>query len=424
MDADNETGGKNGVKGDRNEAEGENVNVVLPTGSSDDLDGNRTQREAVRHNDAIEGTHDSVTGQDLTETGWPAKNLELGVMETTGETAHYDGEPTESDVIYNLDGSVGFRDRSLGGEFVLVGGGRKKLEGPDTEKATMGKMTVAADTDAATRMEYETNQKAIADAVILEKARFEMERRRLGPQPMSSLAAQISKGEVGSRGIGKLSMLGPAKTTTKTAANNQLRARKTQTEANRDTQVAENRGKVQTKAPLQSTAVEAKEAQGSVSKAAAAATGVVSRTMGAAKFAVAKATTVWSSRSATTSTEKPMVESDTASGRETPRIQNSATAQQSNDCEMRDDTKASAAEKSELETGVTTTDSEFISMGLVGFENQSMAMEDNETEARKEWQMVEERELDQGAYRVWYEYSEKMDSAPRSTSSELRSLAL
>jgi hypothetical protein len=85
MDADDETGGKNGVKGGRNEAEGENVNVVLPTGGSDDLDGNRTQREAVRHNDAIEGTHDSVTGQDLTETGWPAKNLELGVMETTGD---------------------------------------------------------------------------------------------------------------------------------------------------------------------------------------------------------------------------------------------------------------------------------------------------------------------------------------------------
>jgi hypothetical protein len=307
---------------------------------------------------------------------------------------------------------------------VLVGGGRKKLEGPETEKATMGKMKVAADTDAATRMEYETNQKAIADAVIKEKARLEMERRRLGPQPMSCLAAKISKGEVGSRGIGKLSMLGPAETTTKTAANDQLRARKTQTEANRDTQVAENRGKVQTKAPIQSTAVEAKEAQGSVSKAAAATTGVVSRTMGAAKFAVAKATTVWSSRSATTSTEKPMVESDTASGRETPRIQNSATAQQSNDCEMSDDTKGSAAEKSELETGVTTTDSEFISMGLAGFENQSMAMEDNETEARKEWQMVEERELDQGAYRVRYEYSEKMDSAPRSTSFELRSLAL
>jgi hypothetical protein len=91
---------------------------------------------------------------------------------------------------------------------------------------------------------------------------------------------------------------------------------------------------------------------------------------------------------------------------------------------MSDDTKEAAAKKSELETGVTSTDSEFISMGLAGFEKQSNAMEENEMEARKEWQMVEERELDQGAYRVRYECSEKMDSVSRSTPFELRSLAL
>jgi hypothetical protein len=134
MDTEEETGEKSGGKGVEYEADGENVNVAASTGDSDDLDGNRTQREAVRCTDAIEGSHDSVTGQDLMETGWSAKNLDLGVMETTGNntgtTAQYDGEPTESDVIYNLDGSVGFRDRSLGGERQW----RKRSKTPNLER--------------------------------------------------------------------------------------------------------------------------------------------------------------------------------------------------------------------------------------------------------------------------------------------------
>jgi hypothetical protein len=81
-------------KGGRNEAEGENVNVVLPTGDSDDLDANRMQVNVANSNDGTAGMHDSTDGQDLTETGWSAKNLSLGAMETTnhnkGMTMHYD----------------------------------------------------------------------------------------------------------------------------------------------------------------------------------------------------------------------------------------------------------------------------------------------------------------------------------------------
>jgi hypothetical protein len=205
MDADDETGGKNGEKGGRNEAEGENVNVVVPTGANDDLDANRTQVNEGHSNDRITGMHDSRGEQYLRETGWSAKNSELGVMETTGNstgaTARYDGEPTESDVIDKLDGSVGFRDRSQGGEFVLVEGGRRKLEAPGTMRAPSGKtMGTAntADTELASRKEYETNQKAISDAVMKEKERFEMESQRLGLKQTTSLATQISKGKVGS----------------------------------------------------------------------------------------------------------------------------------------------------------------------------------------------------------------------------------
>jgi hypothetical protein len=57
MDTEDDTGEKSGGKGVEYEAEGENVMVAAPTGSSDDLDGNRTQREAVWCTYAIEGSH-------------------------------------------------------------------------------------------------------------------------------------------------------------------------------------------------------------------------------------------------------------------------------------------------------------------------------------------------------------------------------
>jgi hypothetical protein len=250
----------------------------------------------------------------------------------------------------------------------------------------------------------------------------------LGLKPTISLAAQISKGEVGSSGISKLSMLGQPKAMAKKEQNTKLGTETTQTGATREATAVNNgqRANVHSnigQAPVPSlpTALEAKTAQGSVAKAAAAASGAVTRTMGAAKFAVAKATTVWTSRSTTTSTAKPMEELDTASGRDTPHIQNSATARQSNVYKMSGDTNVATVAKVERKT---TTDSEFISMGLAGFGDQPTTMEDDETAARKEWKMVEEKALDQGAYRVWYEYSEKMDSVARSTSFELRSLAL
>jgi hypothetical protein len=339
MDTEEEIGEKSGGKGVEYEADGENVNVAASTGDSDDLDGNRTQREAVRCTDAIEGSHDPVTGQDLMETGWSAKNLDLGAMETTGNntgtTAHYDGEPTESDVIDNLDGSVGFRDGSLGGKFVLVGGERRAEEAPGNSMARTGNATATAamvakaDTDTAANKEHEANQKAIMDGVMREKARFEKEKRRLGLKPTISLAAQISNGEVGSSGIGKLSMLGTPKAMTKMAPNNKHGTKTTQMGAIQDATAANSRQSTKVhnnigQAPASSlpTELEAKTAQGSVAKVAAAASGAVTRTMGAAKFAVAKATTVWTSRTATTNTAKPTAESYTTSGQETPRIHN------------------------------------------------------------------------------------------------------
>jgi hypothetical protein len=161
-----------------------------------------------------------------------------------------------------------------------------------------------------------------------------------------------------------------------------------------------------------------------VAKAAAAASGAVTRTMGAAKFAVAKASTAWTSRTDTASTTKLSVEINAASGRETPCIQNLASERQSNVHEMGGDTNGTSAMTNDRTTGAMMTDSEFTSIGLAGFGDQPTPMEDDEMVVQKEWQSVEERALDQGAYRVQYEYSKKMDLVARSTSFELRSLAL
>jgi hypothetical protein len=68
MDTEEETGEKSGRKGVEYKADGENVNVAALTGGSDDLERNCTQRKAVWCTDAIESSHDSMTGQDLMET--------------------------------------------------------------------------------------------------------------------------------------------------------------------------------------------------------------------------------------------------------------------------------------------------------------------------------------------------------------------
>jgi hypothetical protein len=66
------------------------------------------------------------------------ENCDLGTWET-GNTATrkklYDGEPTESDVVDNVSGSIGFTDRSFGGKFVTAG--RKKSSMTSANKTTM-----------------------------------------------------------------------------------------------------------------------------------------------------------------------------------------------------------------------------------------------------------------------------------------------
>jgi hypothetical protein len=75
---------------------------------------------------------------------------------------------------------VGYRDRSLGGKFVLVGGGRRKLEAPGTMSASIGKTMATVDTTdmrLAAMNQHEAKQKAIAKALMKEKGRFKMESR-------------------------------------------------------------------------------------------------------------------------------------------------------------------------------------------------------------------------------------------------------
>jgi hypothetical protein len=123
METDDGTGEKNDEKGVETKVGGKIVNVVASTGDSDDLDGNRALGEVQGDCEGIDGIRDTSDGQDLTELGHAAKEARLdttAATSTTSTTTGYDGEPTENDVVERFDGSVAWKDRSLGGEFVAV----------------------------------------------------------------------------------------------------------------------------------------------------------------------------------------------------------------------------------------------------------------------------------------------------------------
>jgi hypothetical protein len=92
------------------------VNVVLPMGDSDDLDANRAQRKVPEDCEGKVCDWECDKGQDLMATGQSTKDSSLEEMDTdstTGGTTQYDSEPTESDAVDKLDGSIGWRERHV-----------------------------------------------------------------------------------------------------------------------------------------------------------------------------------------------------------------------------------------------------------------------------------------------------------------------
>jgi hypothetical protein len=163
-----------------------------------------------------------------------------------------------------------------------------------------------------------------------EKARFEMERRRLEPKPTGALVTMISNGEVGTSGIGKLSMLGSAKALDKLVPKVTVGVKKTQMVASNEGVTGQHgqipnahRDKVHT---LVADKLAALPSHGTVAKAAAA-TVAVTRTMGAVKTEVTKVAAGWTARTTTPTSAKTMT--DTEATWTAPRINNSTAAPQS-----------------------------------------------------------------------------------------------
>jgi hypothetical protein len=237
---DEETGGKNGGKGVENETEGENVEMVESTGDNDDFDANSTEVTVVHSNDGNAGTNDSTGGKDLMEPERSTKNLSMGAMKTANATMvmmeQRDGKPTEDDVVDNLDGTIGFGDRSLGGKFLMAG---KKKRGTTSEnsmdsEAIAGTLTGEAKSTRVTRdrESREEDQKMSPEEFILEeKKRWEKARKEFGIDNPKTLATTLASGGSGSTGIGKLTLLqkGDKKETKKTIKAESLGGKKAQT---------------------------------------------------------------------------------------------------------------------------------------------------------------------------------------------------
>jgi hypothetical protein len=240
MDEDEETEEKSKGKGAETEAGQENVNVVLPTGDSDDLDGNRAQRELLEDCEGNDGDQERVDGQDLMATGRSAKNSNWGDMDvdgTTGTTTQYDGEPKESDVVDNLDGSIGWRDRSLGGEFLIPG---KKKSGSTSVLKKATTVTIAEETKRSKQSTRELatkeeDRKMTPEEFIMgEKCRMERARREFGTnQPKTSASTRASGGPAASD-IAKLTILQSKKEAKKTTSRAVAGSKKTKLEIIRE----------------------------------------------------------------------------------------------------------------------------------------------------------------------------------------------
>jgi hypothetical protein len=82
--------------------------------------GNITNKRCWESAKGSSGYCEHSNGEELFLFGQSVKNSNLRAM-NTGDTTimamESSGEPTESNVVENLDGSLGFHDRTFSGEF-------------------------------------------------------------------------------------------------------------------------------------------------------------------------------------------------------------------------------------------------------------------------------------------------------------------
>jgi hypothetical protein len=167
-------------------------------------------------------------------------------------TTGYHGEPTENDVVDRFDGTVAWKDRSLGCEFVAVENKKSGSKGIATATTTAvaaaatvatvtTESTVALAATETTATAYTTEltdneeEKKMSTMELMRGEKLRMDRacREYGIEPcnlaalapkrftpaaplQTSLAASLASGGAGSTGIGKLTML-QSKTVSKKA---------------------------------------------------------------------------------------------------------------------------------------------------------------------------------------------------------------
>jgi hypothetical protein len=413
MDVDEETGEKKGGKGAETEAGRENVNVVVPTGDSDDLDGNRAQREVLAICEGNDGDRERENGQVLMATGQSTKNSSWGNMDiegTTGATTVYDGKPTESDVVDKLDGSIGWHDRSLGGEFSLPG--RKK--GGST--SVLKKVTMVSTVEATARSKQwttkEEDSKMTPEEFIMgEKSCMERARKKFGINQPKTLAPSLASGGQGASGVAKLTILRSTKEAKKTATAVAAETKKTKLEIIREEVAARNHrtgrrigGSI---GHLIGSAVGTMKSRPEVKTAAAIMTAAGALVTKDVRKTVAE----------TTPGTSNMVDNN-------QRIQSPG----SKDKEIEGETIGLACI---FEQGTITDTGSGIEENNNGMEPEEAAMgsacgtsSTGIESGRLSWSEIEKRMRLEDGYEVRYEYSEKQSEIPRSVPTELYTLAV
>jgi hypothetical protein len=424
MDAEDEFGEKSGGKGAKNETGGENMEMVVLTGDNDEADGKRSQRQVVQKYEGNVGDRDYQDSKR--DNLWTTKIGNFGTWDTgtwdntasASTTMQTDGEPTESDVIDNVSGSISFRDRSFGREFLMAG--KKKSSASTTTKTATAAAAAAMATAAAATVK--TMMKKASAATRM--ATIATKPTRGGMHNNESVASgQAENNKQAAEGGDKGS-----KTSMETICEELINT-------NRQEEAEKARGSMRSISKAQREKVEAvttaaakiaEETRIAAAKKAIASARAAVESKMAAKAAVKAATKNernYSHMNYTPTTRANSSITATAS-KVAPIVVHSARMSRDEHTESATRVPTERAEETELEKGAMRNHSGGRGQATEGTMGESKYATDGagNTEAKDYGQ--QEDEQDYGiAYKVRYEYSKKPHETTRATSVELRVLA-
>jgi hypothetical protein len=399
MDAEAETGENSGGKGGEFEAGRKIVDAVAPPCDNEESDGNSTQRQVLHNREGNVGDRECSDGQQDGNWSTNIANFEAWDTDnTTSRTTANDGEPTESDVVDHVSGSIGFCDRSFGREFVLAG---KKKSGT-TSDTRMAKASTAG-TAMTTMATMEPEKAGVATARVgkattklptvgktmhatlghaTKKAAIDVH-QHIGRDHTSSLSSILARGGPGATGIGKLTLLHTKRENKKVATIEAKGATKTKLEMIREEVVArKNQG--------------TRGIGDSIRQAMGMAVGAMKdRPVVKTAQAVRK----------TTSSNPKRATEKKAEVTETPRTNNFGNTQTA-------EQGSSAGSHGYNDDSSNEMEDEDTTVHIPGFET-----------VQANWSEVEEEMKLRDGYQVRYEYSEKASELQRSTTIELFTLA-